>query len=198
MQIRAEEISSIIKKQISDYERKVEVAETGTVISVGDGIARIYGPSCKQIEQRGKGGNPLPDIGNRLCLNRVAGKEEGCNQGDLPCGGPEPWSKQKGCLKGEVHKEVEEQGRAYMNKKIDDMVSPGIETVYAVVQGKGEVTDVPASECMVSKVPCQGRCLWRWGEKLKVFYYGVINNNIVIIKKKRDMKGIWISNKSNN
>ncbi len=43
MQIRAEEISSIIKKQITDYERKVEVAETGTVISVGDGIARIYG-----------------------------------------------------------------------------------------------------------------------------------------------------------
>ncbi len=43
MQIRAEEISSIIKQQISDYERKIDVAETGTVISVGDGIARIYG-----------------------------------------------------------------------------------------------------------------------------------------------------------
>jgi F-type H+-transporting ATPase subunit alpha len=43
MQIRAEEISSIIKQQISDYDRKVDVAETGTVISVGDGIARIYG-----------------------------------------------------------------------------------------------------------------------------------------------------------
>src|SRR5690242_13734891 len=43
MQIRAEEISSIIKQQISDYERRVEVAETGTVLSVGDGIARIYG-----------------------------------------------------------------------------------------------------------------------------------------------------------
>ena len=43
MQIRAEEISSIIKNQINDYESKVEVAETGTVLSVGDGIARIYG-----------------------------------------------------------------------------------------------------------------------------------------------------------
>ena len=43
MQIRAEEISSIIKQQIKGYERKVDVAETGTVISVGDGIARIYG-----------------------------------------------------------------------------------------------------------------------------------------------------------
>src|SRR5689334_5980987 len=43
MQIRAEEISSIIKQKIVDFERKVEVAETGTVLSVGDGIARIYG-----------------------------------------------------------------------------------------------------------------------------------------------------------
>ena len=43
MQIRAEEISSIIKQQITDYESHVEVAETGTVLSVGDGIARIYG-----------------------------------------------------------------------------------------------------------------------------------------------------------
>jgi F-type H+-transporting ATPase subunit alpha len=43
MQIRAEEISSIIKQQIADYDRKVDVAETGTVISVGDGIARVYG-----------------------------------------------------------------------------------------------------------------------------------------------------------
>ena len=43
MQIRAEEISSIIKQQITDYERRVEVAETGTVLSIGDGIARIYG-----------------------------------------------------------------------------------------------------------------------------------------------------------
>ena len=45
MQIRAEEISSIIKQQIHDFERRTEVAETGTVLSVGDGIARIYGLS---------------------------------------------------------------------------------------------------------------------------------------------------------
>ena len=43
MQIRAEEISSIIKEQIADYERRVEVAETGTILSIGDGIARVYG-----------------------------------------------------------------------------------------------------------------------------------------------------------
>lgn len=43
MQIRAEEISSIIKQQIGDFANKVEVSETGTVLAVGDGIARIYG-----------------------------------------------------------------------------------------------------------------------------------------------------------
>ncbi len=43
MQLRAEEISSIIKKQIQNYERAALTTETGTVLSIGDGIARIYG-----------------------------------------------------------------------------------------------------------------------------------------------------------
>ena len=43
MQLRAEEISEIIKKQIANYDKAVDVMETGTVLSVGDGIARIYG-----------------------------------------------------------------------------------------------------------------------------------------------------------
>ena len=43
MQIRADEISRIIREQIQDYGKKVTVAETGTVLAVGDGIARVYG-----------------------------------------------------------------------------------------------------------------------------------------------------------
>jgi len=43
MQIRAEEISQILKDQIANYESRVEVAETGSILSVGDGIARIHG-----------------------------------------------------------------------------------------------------------------------------------------------------------
>jgi F-type H+-transporting ATPase subunit alpha len=43
MQIRTEEISEIIEKQIKGYDQKVEVSETGVVVSVGDGIARLYG-----------------------------------------------------------------------------------------------------------------------------------------------------------
>jgi len=43
MEIRAEEISRVIRNQIKDYEQKIEMSETGTVLSVGDGIARVYG-----------------------------------------------------------------------------------------------------------------------------------------------------------
>ena len=43
MELRAEEISQILKDQIANYETRVDVAETGTILSVGDGIARIHG-----------------------------------------------------------------------------------------------------------------------------------------------------------
>ena len=43
MQIKAEEISKIIRDQIGNYAAEVDVAEIGTVVSVGDGIARIHG-----------------------------------------------------------------------------------------------------------------------------------------------------------
>ena len=41
--IKAEEITQIISRQIRDYEKKLDVSETGTVLSVGDGVARVYG-----------------------------------------------------------------------------------------------------------------------------------------------------------
>src|ERR1700687_4010529 len=42
-QIRADEISRLLREEIENYEKVVNVAETGSVISVGDGIARVYG-----------------------------------------------------------------------------------------------------------------------------------------------------------
>ncbi len=42
-QIKAEEISQIIESQINNYEKRIEMTETGIVLSVGDGIARVYG-----------------------------------------------------------------------------------------------------------------------------------------------------------
>jgi F-type H+-transporting ATPase subunit alpha len=43
MQIRAEEISQIIRKEIEGFDQKVAISETGTVLEAGDGIARVYG-----------------------------------------------------------------------------------------------------------------------------------------------------------
>src|SRR5262245_50952626 len=43
MQLSADEISSIIKKQIQNFDRAALVSETGTVLTSGDGIARVYG-----------------------------------------------------------------------------------------------------------------------------------------------------------
>jgi F-type H+-transporting ATPase subunit alpha len=43
MEINVTEISELLRKQITDFEKKVDVSEVGSVISVGDGIARVYG-----------------------------------------------------------------------------------------------------------------------------------------------------------
>jgi F-type H+-transporting ATPase subunit alpha len=60
MRIKAEEISRIIKTQIEGIDRKVEVAETGTILTVGDGIARVYGLDNAQAGElvEFKGGMP--------------------------------------------------------------------------------------------------------------------------------------------
>ena len=50
-QINASEISDIIKKKIQDFEKTVDLAETGTVLSVGDNVARVYGVrNCMAME----------------------------------------------------------------------------------------------------------------------------------------------------
>lgn len=43
MQIRPEEITQILKTQLKDFDKKLDISETGTVITVGDGVAKIYG-----------------------------------------------------------------------------------------------------------------------------------------------------------
>src|SRR4051794_1236337 len=43
MQIRPEEITQILKTQLADFEKKLDVSETGTVVTVGDGVAKVYG-----------------------------------------------------------------------------------------------------------------------------------------------------------
>jgi F-type H+-transporting ATPase subunit alpha len=51
MAIKPEEITDILQKELQKFDRKVDVEEVGTVLQVGDGIARVYGlPNCKMGE----------------------------------------------------------------------------------------------------------------------------------------------------
>ena len=51
MEIKADEISQVIKEQIERYTKAVDVSETGTVLSVGDGVAKVYGvENCMAME----------------------------------------------------------------------------------------------------------------------------------------------------
>jgi F-type H+-transporting ATPase subunit alpha len=43
MQIRPEEITQILKSQLANFEKKLDVSETGTVVAVGDGVAKVFG-----------------------------------------------------------------------------------------------------------------------------------------------------------
>lgn len=49
MKLRTEEITDIIQRQLKGFEAKMEVAETGTVLSMSDGVARIYGMESVQM-----------------------------------------------------------------------------------------------------------------------------------------------------
>ena len=49
--IKTEEISELLKKQITDFEKKVDVSEIGTVTYIGDGVAKVYGlDNCMSSE----------------------------------------------------------------------------------------------------------------------------------------------------
>jgi len=87
MQIKAEEISQIIKDQIGEYETSIDLNETGTVMSVGDGIARVYGvKNCMAMELLEFPGGTMG-----LALNleednvgcAVLGNVSGIKEGDL-------------------------------------------------------------------------------------------------------------------
>ncbi len=75
MEIRAEEITKIIREQLDGFAAGVDVSETGTVLSVGDGIARIYGlERCMagellELPARRHGHRPEPrrGLGRRRC-----------------------------------------------------------------------------------------------------------------------------------
>ncbi|MBM6860334.1 F0F1 ATP synthase subunit alpha [Clostridium saudiense] len=87
MNIKPEEITSIIKKEIEKYEKKIKTVDTGTIIQIGDGIARVYGlDDCMQGEllefSNGVYGMALNlEQDNVGCV--LLGSEEGIKEGDI-------------------------------------------------------------------------------------------------------------------
>jgi len=91
MNIRPAEISDIIRKQIEDYDQRVEVMETGTVLTAGDGIARVYGlagaMAGELLEFSGSEGKKVPGFVLNLEEDNVGvallGEFEAVKEGDL-------------------------------------------------------------------------------------------------------------------
>ncbi len=87
MNIKPEEITSIIKKEIEKYEKKIETVDSGTIIQIGDGIARVYGLNdCMAGELLEF---PRDVYGMALNLEQdnvgcvLLGSEEGIKEGDI-------------------------------------------------------------------------------------------------------------------
>jgi len=86
MEIKAAEISSVIKDQIANFETKADVAEVGTVLSVGDGIARVYGLDKVQAGEMVEFPGSIKGMALNLEMDNVGvsifGDDTGIKEGD--------------------------------------------------------------------------------------------------------------------
>ncbi len=87
MDIRAAEISSILKKQIKDFGKDAEVSEIGQVLSVGDGIARVYGLDNVQAGEMVEFPNGIKGMALNLESDNVGcvlfGNDRDIKEGDI-------------------------------------------------------------------------------------------------------------------
>ncbi len=87
MQIRPEEITSIIKKRIEEYSAEVETDEVGAVIMVGDGIARVHGLDSVQASELVEFPGPVYGMAMNLEEDNVGcvlfGSDENIKEGDI-------------------------------------------------------------------------------------------------------------------
>ena len=124
MEIRAAEISAILKEQIANFGTEADVAEVGQVLSVGDGIARIYGldkvQAGEMVEFPGgvKGMALNLETDNVGCV--IFGEDRGIKEGDTV--------KRTGAI---VEVPV---GRGLLGRVVDGLGNP--------IDGKGPLTDV--------------------------------------------------------
>ena len=86
MDIRAAEISSILKDQIANFGTEAEVAEVGEVLSVGDGIARVYGLDSVQAGEMVEFPGGIKGMALNLETDNVGvvifGSDSGIKEGD--------------------------------------------------------------------------------------------------------------------
>lgn len=86
MQIRADEISKVLKDQIKNYNKSIEVTETGSVLSVGDGVARIYGLETAMagelVEFPGDTFGMVLNLENESVGAVILGEDRGIKEGD--------------------------------------------------------------------------------------------------------------------
>src|SRR5271169_3638023 len=86
MEIRAAEISAILKQQIANFGSEADVAEVGQVLSVGDGIARIYGLDNVQAGEMVEFPNGVRGMALNLETDNVCvvifGDDVGIKEGD--------------------------------------------------------------------------------------------------------------------
>jgi F-type H+-transporting ATPase subunit alpha len=86
MDIRAAEISAILKKQIKDFGKEAQVSEIGQVLSVGDGIARAYGLDNVQAGEMVEFGNGMKGMALNLESDNVGivifGSDREIKEGD--------------------------------------------------------------------------------------------------------------------
>src|SRR3954469_13760019 len=124
MEIRAAEISAILKQQIASFGSEADIAEVGQVLSVGDGIARVYGLDKVQAGEMVEFPNGMKGMALNLELDNVGvvifGDDSGIREGDTV--------KRTGSI---VDVPV---GRGLLGRVVDALGNP--------IDGKGPLTDV--------------------------------------------------------
>src|ERR1700730_18344455 len=124
MEIRAAEISAILKQQIAGFGSDADVAEVGQVLSIGDGIARVYGLDQVQAGEMVEFPNGMKGMALNLEADNVGvvvfGEDSGIREGDT--------AKRTGAI---VDVPV---GRGLLGRVVDALGNP--------IDGKGPLTDV--------------------------------------------------------
>src|SRR6266852_4724524 len=124
MEIRAAEISAILKQQIAGFGSEADIAEVGQVLSVGDGIARVYGLDKVQAGEMVEFPNGMKGMALNLETDNVGvvifGEDSGIREGDTV--------KRTGAI---VDVPV---GRGLLGRVVDGLGNP--------IDGKGPLTEI--------------------------------------------------------